>query len=91
MIDKIPFGKTGHRSSRLIFGAAALGAMKQDKADEVLALLLEFGINHIDTAASYGDSELRIRTLDARASARMFSSRPRPASELIQVRATAYI
>jgi aryl-alcohol dehydrogenase-like predicted oxidoreductase len=60
MIDRIPFGKTGHRSTRVIFGAAALGGMNQDKADEVLALLLEFGINHIDTAASYGDSELRI-------------------------------
>jgi aryl-alcohol dehydrogenase-like predicted oxidoreductase len=60
MIDKIPFGKTGHLSTRVIFGAAALGGMKQDKADQVLELLLEFGINHIDTAASYGDSELRI-------------------------------
>src|SRR5690242_474283 len=47
-------------STRIIFGAAALGAMKQDKADQVLELLLEFGINHIDTAAAYGDSELRI-------------------------------
>ena len=60
MIDKIPFGKTGHLSTRVIFGAAALGGMKQDKADQVLELLLEFGINHIDTAAAYGDSELRI-------------------------------
>lgn len=60
MIDTIPFGKTGHQSTRIIFGAASLGGMKQDKADQVLELLLEFGINHIDTAASYGESELRI-------------------------------
>ena len=60
MIEKIPFGKTGHLSSRVIFGAAALGGMKQDKADPILEILLEFGINHIDTAAAYGDSELRI-------------------------------
>jgi len=60
MIDKIPFGKTGHLSTRIIFGAASLGGMKQDKADQVLELLLEFGINHIDTAAAYGESELRI-------------------------------
>ena len=60
MIEKIPFGKTGHRSTRVIFGAAALGGMKQEKADRVLEVLLEYGINHIDTAASYGDSELRI-------------------------------
>ncbi|MBI3781993.1 MAG: aldo/keto reductase [Deltaproteobacteria bacterium] len=60
MIDKAPFGRTGHHSSRVIFGAAALGAMKQEKADPILDLLFEFGINHIDTAASYGDSELRV-------------------------------
>jgi len=60
MIERIPFGNTGHLSTRIIFGAASLGGMKQDKADEVLELLLEFGINHIDTAAAYGDSELRI-------------------------------
>ena len=60
MIDEAPFGRTGHLSSRVIFGAAALGSMTQERADELLALLLEFGVNHIDTAASYGDSELRI-------------------------------
>jgi len=60
MIDKVPFGNTGHQSSRVIFGAAALGGMKQYKADPILDLLLEYGINHIDTAASYGDAELRI-------------------------------
>ena len=60
MIGTAPFGRTGHRSTRVIFGAAALGAMRQEKADQVLELLLEYGINHIDTAASYGDSELRV-------------------------------
>jgi aryl-alcohol dehydrogenase-like predicted oxidoreductase len=60
MIEKYPFGSTRHQSSRVIFGAAALSAMKQDKADAILDLLLEYGINHIDTAAAYGDSELRI-------------------------------
>ena len=34
--------------------------MSQDEADGVLKLLLEYGVNHIDTAASYGESELRI-------------------------------
>jgi aryl-alcohol dehydrogenase-like predicted oxidoreductase len=60
MTDRAPFGRTGHASTRVIFGAAALGSMRQDRADQILATLLEFGINHIDTAASYGDSELRI-------------------------------
>ena len=44
----------------MIFGAAALGHVSQADADRTLELLLEYGINHIDTAASYGDAELRI-------------------------------
>ena len=63
MIERTPFGATGHSSSRIIFGAAALGAMRQDRADRTLDVLLEFGVNHIDTAASYGDSELRLAPL----------------------------
>ena len=60
MIPTAPFGRTGHASSRVIFGAAGLASMRQERADEVLALLLRHGVNHIDTAADYGDSELRI-------------------------------
>jgi len=60
MIETSPFGSTGHESTRVLFGAAALGAMNQERADGVLELLLEFGINHIDTAEGYADSELRI-------------------------------
>jgi aryl-alcohol dehydrogenase-like predicted oxidoreductase len=60
MIDVVSFGRTGHASSRVIFGAAGLASVSQGKADEVLQLLLEFGVNHVDTAAAYGDSELRI-------------------------------
>jgi len=60
VIEKIPFGSTGHNSSRILFGAAALGGMRQEKADSLLPLLLEHGINHLDVAASYGDAELRL-------------------------------
>ncbi len=60
MIRKQVFGSTGHKSSVTLFGAAALGKVTQEVADTVLMLLLEYGVNHIDTAASYGDSELRI-------------------------------
>jgi aryl-alcohol dehydrogenase-like predicted oxidoreductase len=60
VIAKAPFGSTGHESTRTIFGAAALGALTQAEADPTLELLLEYGINHIDTAASYGDAELRL-------------------------------
>jgi aryl-alcohol dehydrogenase-like predicted oxidoreductase len=44
----------------VIFGAAALGAMRQERADELLDILFEFGVNHLDVAASYGDAELRL-------------------------------
>jgi aryl-alcohol dehydrogenase-like predicted oxidoreductase len=55
-----PFGSTGHHSSRLIFGAAALGSARQEVADRIIAQVVAAGINHFDTAASYGDSELRL-------------------------------
>jgi aryl-alcohol dehydrogenase-like predicted oxidoreductase len=60
MIPTAPFGRTGHDSTRVIFGAAALGSMRQEKADEVLEQILHHGLNHIDTAAMYGESEVRI-------------------------------
>src|SRR5580704_150173 len=60
MIASHPFGNTGHVSSRTLFGAAALGKVDQATADRTLDLLFQYGVNHIDTAASYGDSELRI-------------------------------
>jgi aryl-alcohol dehydrogenase-like predicted oxidoreductase len=60
MIERAEFGRTGHQSSRVIFGAAALGRMSQERADELLEILFEFGVNHLDTAAGYGDSELRL-------------------------------
>ena len=60
MVPKLNFGRTGHMSTRAIFGAAALSQVTQEEADQTLELLLEYGINHIDTAASYGEAELRI-------------------------------
>jgi aryl-alcohol dehydrogenase-like predicted oxidoreductase len=60
MIRKQPFGQTGHVSTATIFGGAALGRVTQEEADHVRDLLLKHGVNHIDTAASYGDSELLI-------------------------------
>lgn len=60
MITKIPFGQTGHESTRTIFGAAAFMSISQKEADPFLDVLLEYGINHIDTAASYGDAEVRL-------------------------------
>ena len=60
MIPRAPFGRTGHTGARTIFGAAALSRVTQDAADVALELILGYGIDHIDVAASYGDAELRI-------------------------------
>lgn len=60
-IARAGFGRTGHQSSRVIFGAAALGSVSQDIADRTLEVLMRHGINHIDVAASYGDAELRVK------------------------------
>jgi len=60
MIATLAFGRTGHESTRTIFGAAALARVTQDEADRTLDLLERHGVNHIDVAASYGDAELRL-------------------------------
>jgi len=60
MIEKKAFGRTGHQSTRTVFGGASLAKVSQDEADEALEILLQYGVNHIDVAAGYGDAELRI-------------------------------
>jgi len=60
MLATLAFGRTGHPSTRILFGAAALHSVTQAEADRGLEQLLASGVNHIDTAASYGDSEVRI-------------------------------
>jgi aryl-alcohol dehydrogenase-like predicted oxidoreductase len=71
-IPVAPFGRTGHQSTRVLFGAAALSSVTQDVADRTLEVLLEHGINHIDVAASYGDAEVRIKPWLAREPDRFF-------------------
>src|SRR5213592_5220965 len=66
MIERRPFGRTGHLSTVTLFGGAALARASQADADRTLDLLLRYGVNHIDTAARYGDSELRIAPWMAR-------------------------
>ena len=60
MIPTTPFGRTGHESTRIIFGAAALSRVSQADADRTMELVRRHGINHIDTAASYGEAEVRL-------------------------------
>lgn len=60
MITKNLFGRTGHESTRVVFGGASLSKVTQDEADQTLEVLLRYGINHLDVAAGYGNAELRI-------------------------------
>jgi diketogulonate reductase-like aldo/keto reductase len=57
MLFKSRFGRTGHASSRIIFGGWALNMATQAEANHVLNMLVEYGVNHIDTAPMYGNSE----------------------------------
>jgi aryl-alcohol dehydrogenase-like predicted oxidoreductase len=60
VIPTLAFGRTGHRSSRIIFGAAALWNASPERSAQTLDLLLARGVNHIDVANAYGPSELRV-------------------------------
>lgn len=54
------FGRTGHMTSVLVYGAAGLADVPDEVADSSIELALDAGINHFDTAAGYGDSELHL-------------------------------
>jgi aryl-alcohol dehydrogenase-like predicted oxidoreductase len=71
-IETAEFGRSGHASTRVIFGAAALAQVPQRVADETFDVLLEYGVNHIDVAAGYGEAEVRLRPLLAREPGRFY-------------------
>ena len=71
-IDLAEFGRTGHQSTRVIFGGAALAEVSQGVADETLDVLLSYGVNHLDVASSYGEAEVRIRPWLQREPGRFF-------------------
>jgi predicted aldo/keto reductase-like oxidoreductase len=59
-MERRRLGRIGHMSSVLIYGGAAIGDVTQDVADASIRQALDAGINHFDTAASYGESEVRL-------------------------------
>ena len=71
-IDQAEFGRTGHQSSRVIFGGASLAQVSQSVADETLDVLLAHGVNHLDVASEYGEAEVRIRPWLQREPGRFF-------------------
>lgn len=72
VIPTLAFGRTGHRSSRIIFGAAALWNATPERSARTLDLLLARGVNHIDVANAYGRAELRVGESMRRLRARFF-------------------
>lgn len=61
VIDKRRLGRTGHDSTILALGCAALGRVPQSRADRVMEKVIEHGVNHIDVAPTYGEAELRLQ------------------------------
>ncbi|GAB4509959.1 MAG: aldo/keto reductase [Anaerolineae bacterium] len=56
-MEQRQLGRTGHMSSLVIYGGAALGQSTQDEALEALESAAAAGVNHIDVAPSYGHAE----------------------------------
>lgn len=65
-------GRTGHRSSVVTFGGAAIGRVDQATADRAIAAALAAGVNHVDVAPTYGDAELRLQPWIVRNRDRIF-------------------
>ena len=65
-IPKATFGRTGHESTRAIFGGAALGSASEADADRAFDAIVKAGVNHIDVAAGYGKAEELIKPWLAR-------------------------
>jgi aryl-alcohol dehydrogenase-like predicted oxidoreductase len=72
VIPRVAFGRTGHLSSRIIFGAAALWSATREQSASTLDMLLARGVNHIDVANGYGPAELRVGESMRRLRSRFF-------------------
>jgi aryl-alcohol dehydrogenase-like predicted oxidoreductase len=59
-MERRRLGRTGHESSVVAFGGAALSEVSQQEADQAIDLALAQGVNHFDVAPSYGEAELRM-------------------------------
>src|SRR5262245_46166203 len=59
-MERRRLGRTGHLSSVVALGTAALGRVSQEMADRAIQAALDAGVNHVDVAPSYGEAELRL-------------------------------
>ena len=59
-MEKRELGRTGHKSSIVAFGGAALWKVSKAKVDAAIECVLEQGVNHFDVAPTYGEAEIRL-------------------------------
>ncbi len=59
-MDKVRFGKTGLMVSKIAFGAIPIQRLSEEDAVKVVRGSIDLGINFIDTANGYSDSEEKI-------------------------------
>lgn len=71
-MERRRLGRTGHKSTVAIFGAASFWEVTQAEADEVMEQVISAGVNHIDVAPSYGLAEERLGPWLARERDRFF-------------------
>lgn len=71
-MERRRLGRTGHQSSVVTLGTAAIGRVEQAVADRAIQTALDAGVNHVDVAPTYGDAELRIQPWMPRIRDRVF-------------------
>jgi aryl-alcohol dehydrogenase-like predicted oxidoreductase len=65
-------GRTGHLSSVVALGSAGIGKVDQERADQAIQTALDYGVNQVDVAPTYGEAELRLRPWMPRIRDRIF-------------------
>ena len=71
-MERRRLGRTGHLSSVVALGCAAIGKVDQETADSAIQTALDYGVNQIDVAPTYGEAELRLRPWMPRIRDRVF-------------------
>jgi aryl-alcohol dehydrogenase-like predicted oxidoreductase len=71
-MERRRLGRTGHQSSVVTLGTAAIGRVEQVVADRAIQAALDAGVNHVDVAPTYGDAELRLQPWMPRIRDRVF-------------------
>jgi aryl-alcohol dehydrogenase-like predicted oxidoreductase len=71
-MERRRLGRTGHESSVVTLGTAAIGRVDQAVADRAIGAALDAGVNHVDVAPTYGEAELRLQPWMPRIRERIF-------------------